>query len=269
MTQSDTVMPARAREGRSGLRLYAMTCGWLSCDISLMLGQATGHIKIPVPVYLIEHPKGYALFDTGIHPDCQHDPHGRLGWIADLFDVHFRPGEDIVGRLAALEIDPGRIDYVVSSHLHFDHVGGNALLPNARVVIQAREWDAGRVPELMQANAYDPRDYDLGHSIMQIDGDHDLFGDGSVVLFATYGHTPGHQSLRLKLASGEVVLAGDSCYLRQTLEDLDLPKHAHDRAQMIESLQMLRRLRAAGARIFYGHDPEFWSDVPQAPLPIT
>ena len=168
-----------------------------------------------------------------------------------------------------LEIEPARIDYVVNSHLHFDHTGGNALLPNARVVIQRREWDAGRTPELIKANAYDPRDYDLGHPVMQVEDEHDLFSDGSVVMFPTFGHTPGHQSLKLKLGTGEIVLAADACYLRQTLEELHLPKIVHDPAEMLRSLEALRRMRDAGARIFYGHDPEFWREVPQAPLLVV
>jgi N-acyl homoserine lactone hydrolase len=157
----------------------------------------------------------------------------------------------------------------VNSHLHFDHTGGNALLPNARIVIQRREWEAGRNPELMKANGYDPLDYDLGQPVLQVEGDHDLFGDGSVVMFPTYGHTPGHQSLRLKLDSGDVVLTGDACYFKQTLDELHLPKIVHDRADMLRSLEILRQLRAAGARIFYGHDPEFWREVPQAPMPVS
>src|SRR5262245_32404595 len=95
-----------------GLRLHAMTCGWLSCELGMMLGEATGHIKFPVPVYLIEHPKGYVLFDTGMHPACQQDPHGRIGTLADIFGIDFGPGEDVAGRLAQLQIDPGRVEYV-------------------------------------------------------------------------------------------------------------------------------------------------------------
>jgi len=261
--------PSRRSPGRDGaVRLYAMTCGWLSADVSIMLGRATGRIRFPIPVYLIDHPKGRVLFDTGMHPATQSDPHGRLGKLADFFQVEFRPGEEITARLAQLDIDAGSIDYVVNSHLHFDHTGGNVLIPNARVVIQRREWEAGRLPELMQANSYNPRDYDLGHLVMQVDGAHDLFGDGTVVTIPTHGHTPGHQSLRVSLPSGEIVLAADACYFKRTLEELHLPKLVHDRSQMIESLLTLRRLRAAGARIFYGHDPEFWRDIPQAPLPL-
>jgi glyoxylase-like metal-dependent hydrolase (beta-lactamase superfamily II) len=250
------------------VRLYAFTCGWLSAEMKMMLARAHGHIRFPIPCYLIDHPKGRVLFDTGLHPDCQHDPFGRLGTLANIFHVHYRRGEEIAARLAQLGIEPESIDYIINSHLHFDHTGGNFLVPNARIVIQRREWEAGRLPEMMKANSYNPRDYDLGHLVVQVDGSHDLFGDGTVVTIPTYGHTPGHQSLKIKLGSGEIVLAADACYLRKTLEELHLPKLVYDRSQMLESLLLLRRLQAAGARIFYGHDPDFWRQVPQAPLLI-
>ena len=81
----------------------------------------------------------------------------------------------------------------------------------------------------------------------------------------TYGHTPGHQSLRVRLAGGDVVLCADACYLRRTLQALHLPAIVHDAAEMLASLHRLRALQQAGARIVYGHDPDFWATVPQAP----
>lgn len=260
---------AERTSSRTGtVKLYAMTCGWLSADISMMLARESGQIHFPIPTYLIEHPKGYVLFDTGMHPDTCHDPRGRIGTLSNFFNVHFRPGEDIASRLVQLEIDPARIEYLVNSHLHFDHTGGNELIPNAKIIIQEKEWEAGHTPELMEANAYNTKDYDHGHLIKQVHGEHDVFGDGSVVTIPTFGHTPGHQSLMVRLETGEIVLAADACYFRQTLEELQLPKLVHDRSQMLDSLLLLRRLRNKGARIFYGHDPEFWKEVPQAPMEI-
>lgn len=265
---------ARAGTGRSagkstGLRLYAMTCGWLSSDLGMMLAGREGTIRFPIPAYLIEHPKGRVLFDTGLHPQSMHDAHGRIGKLADFFHVHFRPGEDIRSRLEQLDIDAERIDYVINSHLHFDHAGGNELVPNARIIIQRREWEAGRLPETIQSNGYNPDDYGHGHLVRQVEGEFDLFGDGSVVSFPTFGHTPGHQSLKLKLSRGEVVLAADACYFRESLENLHLPGLVDDRVQMVNSLLLLRKLQRNGARIFYGHDPEFWKQVPQAPLAVV
>jgi len=245
-----------------------MTCGWLSSDKSMMLAGEPGRIRFPIPAYLIEHPKGRVLFDTGMHPETQHNALGRMGALARLFHPDFRPGEDIKSRLEQLQIDADKIEFVVNSHLHFDHTGGNELVPNAKVVIQKREWEAGKIPELMESNGYNPLDYELGHTVEQVTGEHDLFGDGTVVTVPTYGHTPGHQSLKIKLTTGHVVLAADACYFRKTLEELHLPGLVYDRAEMIQSLFTLRRLKDAGARIFYGHDPDFWNEVPQAPLEI-
>ena len=245
-----------------------MTCGWLTAELGMMLAGKEGKIRFPVPAYLIDHPRGQVLFDTGMHPDCQHDARGRIGSMADMFSVEFRPGEDIGSRLEQLEVDPSRVEYLVNSHLHFDHTGGNELVPNAKVIIQEREWEAGRTPELMKANGYKPVDYDHGHLVETVNGEHDLFGDGRIVTVPTFGHTPGHQSLKVRLDSGDVVLTADACYLRETLSNLHLPALVYDRGQMLNSLLLLRKLEKAGARIFYGHDPEFWARVPQAPREI-
>ena len=248
--------------------LFAFTCGWLTGPLGSFLEGERGRLRVPVPCYLVEHPQGRVLFDSGMHPDAGSDPHGRLGELARVFDVEFAPGEAVGARLSALGVDPRRIDFLVSSHLHFDHTGGNAQIPNARWIVQQREWEAGHAPEAIAANHFDPKDYDLGHDLVRIDGEHDLFGDGRVTCLPTFGHTPGHQALRVRLDSGEIVLAADACYLRRTLEDLHLPAVVSDPEAARESLLRLRRLAAAGARIFYGHDPGFWEGVPQAPLAI-
>ena len=251
------------------LRLYGMTCGWLSSDLSMMLAGSEGRIRFPVPAYLIKHPKGTVLFDTGLHPASQQDALGRIGELANFFQVEFRPGEDIKSRLEHLQIDANKIDFVINSHLHFDHTGGNELVPNAKIIIQKREWEAGHLPEMIQANAFNPNDYEHGHLVKQVEGEFDLFGDGTIVTIPTFGHTPGHQSLKVKLTSGTIVLAADACYLRKTIEDLHLPALVFDRSEMLRSLFILRKLQSAGARIFFGHDPSFWNQIPQAPLDIV
>lgn len=131
------------------------------------------------------------------------------------------------------------------------------------------EWEAGQDPDRRARLAYDLRDYDCGHARVLVDGAHDLFGDGRVVCVPTPGHTPGHQSLRVRLAGGDVVLAADACYFRRTLETLALPGFAWDRTAMVASLERLRALRARGARIVFGHDPDDWAAVPQAPAAVT
>ncbi|MBO0735821.1 MAG: N-acyl homoserine lactonase family protein [Alphaproteobacteria bacterium] len=250
-------------------KLYAMTCGWLTGELGRLMEGGKGKANLPIPAYLIEHPKGTALFDTGMHPACQHDPAGRVGpRIAGLFGFNYHAGEEISARLAALGRDPCRIDLIIASHLHFDHVGGNALIPNATVIVQRREWEAGMDADIASQRGFDRQDYDLGHKVLQIDGEHDVFGDGSVICLPTYGHTPGHQSLKLRLSAGETVLAADACYFCRTLRERRLPRYAYNRAAMHASLDRLARLEARGARIVFGHDGDFWKTVPQAPAAI-
>jgi glyoxylase-like metal-dependent hydrolase (beta-lactamase superfamily II) len=88
------------------------------------------------------------------------------------------------------------------------------------------------------------------------------------VCLPTHGHTPGHQSLKVRLPDGEIVLAADACYFCRTMRERRLPKYVHDRTAMHASLDRLAQLEAGGARIFFGHDSDFWKAVPQAPAAI-
>src|SRR6476646_6825012 len=107
------------------VKLYAMTCGRLIGPFGHLMEGGEGDIALPIPSYLIEHPKGRALYDTGMHPDCRTNPAGRLGErVLKLFDFrHYGPDDDVKSRLESIDRDPGKIDYVINSHLHFDHAG--------------------------------------------------------------------------------------------------------------------------------------------------
>lgn len=251
------------------VRMYALECGRLTGRWKDMMEGEEGDVDVPIPAYLIEHPKGSVLFDTGMHPDLQTDPGGRLGErMTRIFKFHYQPGDEVSAQIAAIGRDPAKVTHVVNSHLHFDHCGGNHLIPNATLVVQKREYEVGMDAERAAQFGFDKRDIDLGHPVKSVDGEHDIFGDGRVVCLPTHGHTPGHQSLKVRLDSGEVVLAGDACYFCRTLRERRLPRFVHDRDAMLASLQKLADLETGGARIFFGHDAEFWATLPKGGAPI-
>lgn len=240
---------------QDGVLLYAFTCGYITLPMSFFLDGKPGKAKVPACVFLIDHPKGMVLFDTGFSDRFVGMEKG-LGKIVDMPE-----GESVADRLEEIGVDPAKIEYVINSHLHIDHAGGNHLLPNATIIVQTAEWDFGFSGE---DTAYDKADFDLGQPLKRIDGEHDLFGDGSIVIFPTAGHTPGHQSVRVQTATGEAVLAADCCNMRQSLDEMHLPDHCYNMDQYRGSLEKLSELRRAGAKIFYGHDPDFWASVPQS-----
>lgn len=248
------------------MRVFAYSCGWITGALSGFFAGGEGTIRVPVPSFLIEHPKGRVVFDAGMHPQAGTDPEARLGVLSQFFDIEMGAGEDVASRLASLDVDASRVDHLILSHLHFDHAGGAALLPNANLLVQRREWEAGAEDETAMRCGFAAHDYRLGHNLKLVDGEHDLFGDGRVVCLPTHGHTPGHQSLRLRLDDGrEVILCADACYLCRNMDEMTLPGTVYDADTMMVSLQKLESLRRAGATMIYGHDPQAWGALPQAP----
>jgi N-acyl homoserine lactone hydrolase len=252
------------------MKMYALDCGHIGGRLQDMSEGEVGDVDLPVPSYLIEHPKGSVLFDTGMHPELQTNPEAKLGRVARIFKFDkYKPGNEVSARLKAIGRDPASIDYVINSHLHFDHAGGNAQIPNATLVVQKKDLEIGRDAERAAQFGFDPEDVSLGHPVKAIEGEHDLFGDGRLVCLPTHGHTPGHQSLKVRLDSGDVVLAGDACYFCRTLKERRLPRFVHDREAMLASLDRLAQLQRGGARIFFGHDAEFWASLPHNGTPIA
>jgi N-acyl homoserine lactone hydrolase len=247
------------------VELYAFTCGYLTIPQWFLLENTKGRVTVPIPSYLVVHPKGRVLFDSGLNLQTQSDPEGYIGAESLRYTAfHFRHGEEVAARLAAMAVASADVTHVVNSHLHYDHAGGNAQLPNAEVIVQRAEWEhAMALPD--DDVAYRKRDFDTGQRVRRVVGEYDLFGDGLVTCLPTYGHTPGHQSLRVRTAAAEFVLCGDACYLRRSLDELHLPGVRADTAATLAVLERFREMRTQGARIMFGHDPEFWTTVPQAP----
>ena len=246
------------------LRLFGCVCGQFHSPGAGM-GMDADRVSVPIPFYVIEHPDGVALFDCGLPAAmCDRSESYLKALQTQDLDVSLTPEETLTRHLQQLDIDPGRVRYAVLSHLHFDHAGGLRELPNATVVVQRREWEAGFEPELSARYGLRKRYFDLGHAVERVDGEHDLFGDGSVTCIPSFGHTPGHQSLRVRSGQGDHLLLGDACYHRGVVESRRFPDFS-DASAMNRSLDALLAIREPETVMVFGHDPAQWGDRPLLP----
>ena len=200
-----------------------------------MLGtRRSSWIWVPVPVFLVEHPTaGRILVDTGFHASVQDRARSSLGrrqsWALPAREA---PGESAPEQLRERGVDPAEIQTIVMTHLHNDHASGTIQFPGATFVVDAREWAAackGGFAEGYRRDHYDQPfdwrtvDYEAAPPHATFERTIDLFGDGSVRLLATPGHTRGHQSVLLKLDGRELLLTADAAYTRRAFEEDVLP----------------------------------------------
>jgi N-acyl homoserine lactone hydrolase len=246
---------------RTAVKIVPLEIGRLDADLMELVG-TPGRAVMPVPSWLIEHPRGLVLFDTGLHRKLQTDV-SELSQLFKTTIVDFDSGEELSTRIRAAGYAPEEIDLVVFSHLHFDHAGGTTEVPNARLVVQDSEWKTSHHPKLVEFGLYDPPSFDIGHDVQEIEGVHDVFGDGTLVCIPTPGHTPGHQALRVELPSGPVVLTGDCVYFESMLDAMIVPEFAFDRDQQLTSMRALKALRDDGCKLLYGHDLEQFRSLPK------
>ncbi|HET7342787.1 MAG TPA: N-acyl homoserine lactonase family protein [Methylomirabilota bacterium] len=256
------------------IRVFALCGGYLELPYESMIRDAPpSRWTVPIECFLVQHDRGRLLFDTGLHCETLTKMLDRYGpERATRFGVRSQPGDDIVSQLARLGLTPADVPLVANSHWHFDHCGGNEFFPASTILVQKREMDAARSPEVLAQGRYRPSPPDYEHPLryQAVDGEHDVFGDGSVVLIPTYGHTPGHQSLRVRQGRDTLLLTADACYTRENMDRQVLPTVVWDETEMAHSLRRLRDMRdKQGARTLYGHDPEQWRSLPQAPVPLA
>lgn len=255
----------------SEFRLYPIGAGRVSIDkSSLTYGRGMGNkIAVPVQTFLITHPKGNIVVDTGLHKRVATDPVGYWGEAKiKQLTPDVRPDEDVVSQLKTIfNFSPSDIRYVINTHLHTDHSGCNQHFTESTILVQKDELRSAYWPEVFQRGAYFRGDFDHPLKYEDLDGDYDVYGDGSIQTFRTPGHTMGHQSVILNLPkSGTFVLTGDACYMSENVNEMVGPGICWNAEEAIKSLKKLRYLKdQKGATLITGHDPALWSQIKHAP----
>jgi glyoxylase-like metal-dependent hydrolase (beta-lactamase superfamily II) len=203
--------------------------------------------------YLIKHGDDYMLWDTG---------HAMT-----MPDV--APKVSIVDQLAKIDVKPDQIKYVGISHYHADHTGQIASFPKATLLIGAKEWDAISAPKPAQGVNYKPFESWLkGDSKVEPQPiDKDVFGDGSVIMLRTPGHTPGHSSLLVKLAQmGPVIITGDAVHFHENYDTDGVPSFNFDRAETVASIERIKKIAAnLKATVIIQHDARDVDKLPAFP----
>lgn len=247
--------------GGSAKRLWAMEGATFTLDSGLLVLGAVGQITIPVPTFLIEHERGLVLFDTGVAPQSAVDPEGVYGELAEHIGLDFDADRAVDRQIEQLGFKAGDVTHVIVSHAHFDHTGGLPLFPQAKFYIGAADLPYSFWPLPAGSPFFHRPDIEATRAFdwNPVQGDHDLFGDGSIVMLAMPGHTPGNSSLLVRVADREILLTGDTVHLRSALTD-DLPMGSD--YSTLDSISSIRRLRqiadSRNAEVWIAHDPEDW-----------
>jgi N-acyl homoserine lactone hydrolase len=244
---------------------------------ALAAGQSP--LKVPVPAFLIRHPSaGSILVDTGLHPSVATDGKQNFGGIGNrLGRPTLGAGEDVPAQLRKRGLDANEIPVVVMTHLHLDHSSAISEFPQSTFLVSETEWEAAAEASRPLRNRYRRQHFDYAFDYRTIDFDRagidsyasfgrtfDLFGDGSIHLAFTPGHSAGHMSVVCRLERDDFVIGGDCTYtLAQLAGDAPLPPRPFDAHNFRRSLQELRLFRSQypGATITPGHDPDFYSRI--------
>jgi glyoxylase-like metal-dependent hydrolase (beta-lactamase superfamily II) len=203
--------------------------------------------------YLIKHGDDYLLWDTG---------HA-------MTTPNVAPKVSLVDQLAQISVKPEQIKYVGISHYHGDHIGQVGSFPKATLLIGKGDWDGLNAPK--PAEGVNPASFASwikGESKAEpVALDKDVFGDGSVMMLYTPGHTPGHHSLLVKLPqTGTVMLTGDLAHFHENYDGNGVPSFNSDRAQTLASLSRFKKIaEASNATVIIQHDARDIGKLPAFP----
>jgi glyoxylase-like metal-dependent hydrolase (beta-lactamase superfamily II) len=204
--------------------------------------------------YLIKHGDEYMVWDTGYAPGTNPSA----------------PKVSLADRLAEVNVKPEQVKWVGISHFHQDHTGQLAPLTNATLLIGKGDWDGINAnPPMPGANVAGFKDY-MGASARKVEPltlDKDVFGDGTVMVIRTPGHTPGHMSALVRLRSGKAyLLSGDAVHFHENWESNGVPVFNYDRAQTLASMDRMKKIAAnLGATVVIQHDSRDIRKLPAWP----
>lgn len=248
------------------LTLQVFDCGEVEVrDISLFSPGVDEGVKknLVDSCYLIQHPKGNLIWDTGIT-----DAVGEEGVEVFGGKLKLTVTNPLSAQLAAINIKPTDIQFMGISHFHGDHTGNANLFNTAQLFIQQAEYDAafGPTPEKFGFNAASYNQIDKT-KIAILNGDHDVFGDGSVIIKPAPGHTPGHQMLLVNLANeGPIMLSGDLYHFTKNRVHKRVPSFNFDKEQTLETMQHIEEfVKESGAQLWIQHDKEQNATIKHSP----
>jgi N-acyl homoserine lactone hydrolase len=262
-----------AQPGGAGIRLYVLDCGTLiynSPETYNLTRQEVRNTNMSVACYLVVHPRGALLFDTGL-PDATA---GRafnespLGGAPNPSSTAYfmLVTKTLKGQLAEIGYTPGRIDYWALSHSHGDHIGNATDYAASTWLAQKAEYDVMFPPNVLP-ETINPAYRALRNTRTRIiQGDYDVFGDGTVVLKSTPGHTPGHQSLYVKLArTGGVVLSGDLYHYPEERTLGRMPEREKTTGTAASRAALEAFLKEAKAELWIEHDISAYARQKKSP----
>jgi N-acyl homoserine lactone hydrolase len=247
-------------------RLYVLYCGEAQIpDVSpwspgVNVGQSA---LFSDNCYLIRHGSEWMLWDSGYPDSLVEKPEGIVGPRSRALR-----SRTLASQLAEIGVTPSQITRLAFSHSHGDHIGNGNLFTAATLYIQKAEYDAAFGAEPAKYG-FAPATYDQlrGNRVVKLEGDFDVFGDGSVQILSTPGHTPGHQSLLVRLpVTGAVVLSGDAAHFQENFDKRRVPSFNYDKDQSLQSMDKLDRIvKAERAQLWINHDAKQNATIAHSP----